>query len=685
VNSYENNMFNKSSVSRYILGLILLLSAFLEMYLLWQNGYGNSYYATAVKSMTESWHNFFFVSFDPGGFISVDKPPLALWIQTLFAKIFGFSGFVILLPQAVAQVVAVGLIYKLVNKTSGKVAGLIAAFVLAITPINVALARTNEVDGILVLILVLAAWAFLVAVETKKLRYLFLSFAIIGLGFNTKMLEAYIALPAFELGYFLSSIAPWPKKIRNLILANVILLVVSFSWIFVVDMTPPSNRPYVGSSQTNSEFNLAIGYNGIQRITGMLRGGRRTLETTRPAATEAPEVPPRNFNRGGFGFNGGSPGPFRLFNGQYGSQISWLLAFALISVLAIVFTRRIHFPLTDQQLTAIFWGVWVASGVVVFSVAGTLHPYYTAIMGPAIAALVGIGSVWFWEEYLRNTWRKWLLPIALAVSVIVQVVILSYTPSYSYLLTPVIVSGSVIAVLFFVTAKTSRIGVLQKYVSAVCLASLFVLTLVPSVWAVYSTFHPLNTSMPTAGPNEITLRPGDQSDRRPFPTTRPPRGDFEPGDFGRFGGSMPAANQELIQYLEDHQGSTEFLAATLNSMTASPIILATGKPVMALGGFSGSDEVLTLSELEDDVKNNVVRYFLLSQTGFANRFGDDDSDLLLSFPGFSDSERINDFPGFQGRGGFNGQGGANSALSEWVTKTCKIVPGMSSLYDCVGE
>jgi len=149
VNSYENNMFNKSSVSRYILGLILLLSAFLEMYLLWQNGYGNSYYATAVKSMTESWHNFFFVSFDPGGFISVDKPPLALWIQTLFAKNFGFSGFVILLPQAVAQVVAVGLIYKLVNKTSGKVAGLIAAFVLAITPINVALARTNEVDGIL--------------------------------------------------------------------------------------------------------------------------------------------------------------------------------------------------------------------------------------------------------------------------------------------------------------------------------------------------------------------------------------------------------------------------------------------------------------------------------------------------------------------------------------------------------
>ena len=127
------------------------------------------------------------------------------------------------------------------------------------------------------------------------------------------------------------------------------------------------------------------------------------------------------------------------------------------------------------------------------------------------------------------------------------------------------------------------------------------------------------------------------------------------------------------------------MAATLNSMTASPIILATGKPVMALGGFSGSDEVLTLSELQDDVKNNVIRYFLLSQTGFANRFGDNDGDLPLPFPGFSDLERINDFSGFQGRGGFNGQGGANSALSDWVTKTCKIVPGMSSLYDCVGE
>ena len=686
MSSYEDNMFNKNSVHRYILGLILLLSAFLEVYLLWQNGYGNSYYAAAVKSMTESWHNFFFVSFDPGGFISVDKPPLALWIQTLFAKIFGFSGFVILLPQAVAQVIAVGLIYKLVNKTSGKVAGLIAAFVLAITPINVALARTNEVDGILVLVLVLAAWAFLVALETKKLRYLFLSFAIIGFGFNTKTLEAYIALPAFELGYFLSSIAPWPKKIRNLILANIILLVVSFSWISVVDMTPPSNRPYVGSSQINSEFNLAIGYNGIQRITGMFRGGRRALEIPLPAAIELPEVPLRNFNRGGFGFNGGSPGLFRLFNGQYGSQISWLLAFALISVLAIVFTQKTYFPLADKQLTTSFWGVWVASGVAVFSVASTLHPYYTAIMGPAIAALVGIGSVWFWEEYLRNTWRKWLLPLALAVSAIVQVVILSYTPSYSHLLTPVIVTGSVVAVLFFVTAKISRIGVLQKYVSAVCLASLFVLILVPSVWAVYSTFHPLNTSMPTAGPNEVTFRLGDQSDRRPFQSIRPPQGNIEAGNFGRFGVSMlTTANQELIRYLEDNQGSTKFLAATLNSITASPIILATGKPVMALGGFSGSDKVLSLSELEEDVKNNVVRYFLLSQTGVANRFGDNDGDLLLSFPGFSDSERINDFNGFQGRGGFNGQGSANSALSEWVTKTCKIVPGISSLYDCVGE
>ena len=186
----------------------------------------------------------------------------------------------------------------------------------------------------------------------------------------------------------------------------------------------------------------------------------------------------------------------------------------------MIFTQRVHFPLTDKQLTTIFWGVWVASGVVVFSVASTLHPYYTAIMGPAIAALVGIGSVWFWEEYLRNTWRKWLLPLVLAVSAIVQVVILSYTPSYAHLLTPVIVSGSVVAVLFFVTAKISRIGVLQKYVSAVCLASLFVLTLVPSVWAMYSTFHPLNTSMPTAGPNEITFRPGDEFDRRPFPKHR---------------------------------------------------------------------------------------------------------------------------------------------------------------------
>src|SRR5207248_7632195 len=256
------------------LGGILLISVFMDFFQLGRNGFG-SYYPPAVRSMMDNWHNFFFVSYDPGGFVTLDKPPLGFWLQVASAKLFGFTPFSLLLPQALAGVLSVLLLYFLVRRHFGVVAGLLAALALALSPISVVTNRNITIDSTLALFLLVGAWAVIRAAETGKLRWLLLSAVIVGIGFNIKMLEAYLVVPAFALLYLLAAPKSIWKRVGHLALAGLVLLAVSFSWIAAVDLTPASQRPYVDSTQDNSELSLALGYNGIERLLGGIFGGRR--------------------------------------------------------------------------------------------------------------------------------------------------------------------------------------------------------------------------------------------------------------------------------------------------------------------------------------------------------------------------------------------------------------------------
>src|SRR5437867_3919059 len=265
---------------RLALGGIMLISVFMNFYQLGQNGFGNLYYAAGVRSMLNNWHNFFFVSYDPGGFVTLDKPPLGFWLQTASAKIFGFTPFSIFLPQALAGVLSVLLLYYLVRRHFGVVAGLLAALALAISPISVLTNRNNTIDSTLVLVMLLGAWAVLRAAESGKLRWLLLCAVFVGLGFNIKMLEAYLVVPAYGLLYLLAAPRRIWVRIGHLALAALLMLSISLSWAVAVDLTPASQRPYVGSSQDNSEISLALGYNGIQRLLGHFGFGSRTTGST---------------------------------------------------------------------------------------------------------------------------------------------------------------------------------------------------------------------------------------------------------------------------------------------------------------------------------------------------------------------------------------------------------------------
>lgn len=566
---------------RIALGAILLVSTFLNVYKLNEEGYANPYYAATVRSMMQNFRNFFYASFDPGGFVSVDKPPVGFWIQAASAKIFGFSGLSTLMPEAIAGVLSVALLYHLVRRRFGPVAGLIAALALAISPISVVTNRNNTIDSLLVLALLLAGWTVSLAAERGRLRWLLLTTLLVGVGFSIKTLQAYLVVPAFGLVYLLGGPLSWRKRVLHLLLAALVLLVVSLSWIVAVDLTPASQRPYVGSSRTNSELELAFGYNGLERLYG-LNNGVLSVERSQNSPTTIILAP------AGSGENG-YVGIFRLFNRQLGGQIGWLIPLAVLGLVAATWQERVRFPLNPRQQSLVMWGMWLATMYVFFSVAGFFHQYYLSMLAPAICALVGIGLVSMWRDYRRGDGRKWLLPIALLVTAVAQVWILVYYHAWAGWLAP-IVAGFCIVV-----AIAQTVGILLPSwhinTSPFLAIGTLALLLAPTTWSVFSVWQGNSSALPSAGPSPIT---GTNA-------------------FGISTNSLNSltADPKLIRYLEAQQGNTRFLVATLNATIAEPFILTTGKPVMALGGFLGTDPILTVQQLQMLIKNNIVRFFYL--------------------------------------------------------------------------
>ncbi|MBM4435518.1 MAG: phospholipid carrier-dependent glycosyltransferase, partial [Chloroflexi bacterium] len=250
----------------YVLAGIVALAAFLRLWRLDEVGFGNLYYAATVRSMLTSPSNLLFGAFDPGGFVTVDKPPVGFWVQAAFVALFGWSGLALQLPQAIAGTMAVPLLYVLVARTFGTAAGLIAAFALAITPVSVAVDRNNTIDAQLALIVLAAAYAVVRAAERGDPRWLALAGALVGLGFNVKMSQAYLAVPAFGLAYLAAARTGIVRRVAHLAVFGAVTLAVSFAWIAVADLTPRGARPYIGSSTNDSALQLALGHNGAARL-----------------------------------------------------------------------------------------------------------------------------------------------------------------------------------------------------------------------------------------------------------------------------------------------------------------------------------------------------------------------------------------------------------------------------------
>ncbi|GLY24344.1 glycosyltransferase family 39 protein [Micromonospora sp. NBRC 101691] len=645
---------------------LLLGTALLYLWGLGASGWANAYYSAAAQAGSASWTAFFYGSSDAANSITVDKTPASLWLMALSVRLFGLSSWSILVPQALLGVATVGVLYATVRRWHGPAAGLIAGTVLALTPVATLMFRFNNPDALLVLLLTVAAYATVRALETASTRWITLVGVLVGFGFLTKMLQAFLVVPVFAGVYLVAAPTGFRRRIRQLLLAGLGLVAAAGWWVAVVELVPAESRPYIGGSQTDSVLELTLGYNGLGRLTG----------------DEVGSVGPR----GGGPFSA-QTGLLRMFDTEVGGQISWLLPAALILLVAGLVLAGGAARTDRTRAGLLLWGGWLLVTGAVFSLMGGIfHAYYTVALAPAVGALVGTGVTLLWRHRAgapvptavptatatatatASRWRGWCATGALAVAVAVTAwwswTLLGRSPDwFPWLRTVVPVAGLAGTLLVLVAGRlTRRLTPLVLAVGAVtALAG-------PAAYAAQTAATPHAGSIPSAGPavqggfgggpgrmraglppggGEFPGLPGrrsgqdGQEDGRSGPAGTPfpgfpdggpapqgsqvPDGGQTPGGAapggptggnvlrgGGLGGLLNATepSAELRALLEADSDDYTWVAATVGSNNASGYQLATGAPVMAIGGFNGSDPSPTLAQFQRYVADGEIHWFL---------------------------------------------------------------------------
>ncbi|MFJ8788485.1 glycosyltransferase family 39 protein [Streptomyces sp. NPDC102462] len=662
---------------------LLLATALLYLYNLSASGYANSFYSAAVQAGSTSWKAFFFGSLDAGNAITVDKPSAFLWPMELSVRVFGLNSWVILTPQVLMGVGTVAVVHAAVRRRSGPVPGLIAGAVLALTPVAALMFRFNNPDAMLALLMALACYFVTRAVEDGRTRWLVWAGVAVGFAFLAKTLQAFVILPPLAVVYAVCAPVRLRRRFGQLALATAAMVVAGGWWVAVVEWWPASSRPYIGGSQNNSFLELTFGYNGLGRLNGE--------ETGSVGGGAGP---------GGTG-QWGETGWDRMFNAEIGGQVSWLIPAALILLVAGLWATRRARRASVTRAGFLVWGGSLLMTMVVFSyMAGIFHQYYTVALAPYLAAVIGMGAGLLWERR-AETWAS----IALAASVVASAawgyVLLNRTPDYLPWLRWLVLVGGLAAALGLVFA-----GRMPRRTALGAAAVGLVAALAGPTAYTLSTVGSAHTgSIPTAGPAGASAmgfgggRPGGGM-RGGFGGGMPGQnqqngdggtqnGNGFPGGAGGFpGGGLPGQNQqngnggtqngnglpgagegggpgggtgggglldgatvgaEARKLLEADAGTYTWVAASIGSQNAASYQLATGEPVMAIGGFNGTDPSPTPAQFKQYVADGKIHYFIAGGMG----------------------------------GGMGGSGsGTASQITSWVESNFKkVTVGSATFYD----
>lgn len=554
-----------SVFSRVGLGVLLVGTALLYLWNLSASGWANSFYSAAAQAGADNWTAMLFGSSDAANAITVDKIPASLWIMDLSVRIFGLNSWSVLAPQALEGVAAVALIYAAVRRVRGPCAALLAGAVMALTPVAALIFRFNNPDALLVLALVAGAYCTQRACEKDSSRWwLVAAGATIGFGFLAKMLQAVLVLPGFIAAYVVAGHRPLGRRLLD-VASMLAAMVVSAGWyLALVEIWPSESRPYIGGSQHDSIVELALGYNGIGRLTGDEPGGLGNL----------------NFDVG-WG---------RLFGHSMGADIAWLLPAAAICLGAVVvFARRS--PRSDPlRAAALIWGGWLLVTAVVFSfMSGIVHPYYTVALAPAVAALVGIGATLLWQNRSQPPAVTALAGTVLVTSVLACVLLTRAEGWLPWLRAVIAIGGVATATLLLVSGRFD-----DKVARSVAALAIMVSLAAPFAYSVATAATPHIGSIPSVGPSV--------------------RGFGQTGPGGLLSAPTPSAG--MTATLSADADDYTWVAAALGSNNAAGYQLATGEPVMAVGGFNGTDPAPTLEEFKADVSDKKIHYFIRGRMMF---------------------------------------------------------------------
>ncbi len=608
-----------------------LLAATAALYLvgLSRNGWANQFYAAAAQAGSRSWTAFLFGSLDQAGFITVDKPPAALWVMDLSVRLFGVNSEAVLVPQALEGVAAVALLYAAVRRVSTPTAGLLAGAVLASTPVAALMFRFDNPDALLVLLVTASAYATIRAVQAGRARWLVLAGTLLGLAFLTKMMQGLLVAPGLAAAYLVAAAPPWGRRLLHVLAAGVALVVAAGWWIALVQLWPAGSRPYIGGTTSNSILELTFGYNGLGRLTGADNNG--------------------SVGGGAGGFSSGSTGIGRLLGSDMGTQIGWLLPAALVGLTALAWLTW-HRPRRDVlRASALVWGGWLLVTGLVFSFAsGIIHAYYTVALAPAIGALVGLGLVELWRARALDGAR-----LALAATVLAggwtAVHLLGRTAWHPELRW--VVGAATLTAAALVAVPRVRAAVLAPVLAVALLAG-------PSAYAVQTAVTTHTGAIPSAGPaGALGAGGGPGGAGGGFATGRAPAGGTVAGrQAGAVGGGGPgggpggggaggggagggpggggpaggagggpgggpgglggatSVSSQLVDALRATTSS--WAAATTGDNLAASLELASGRAVMALGGYNGTDPAISLARFQALVRAGEVRYYVADPQGF---------------------------------------------------------------------
>ncbi|MGW6887031.1 ArnT family glycosyltransferase [Streptomyces chartreusis] len=671
---------------------LLLATLLLYLYNLSSSGYANSFYSAAVQAGSESWKAFFFGSLDAANAITVDKPPASLWPMALSVRLFGLHSWAILLPEVLMGVGTVAVVYAAVRRRFGPAAGLISGAVLALTPVAALMFRFNNPDAMLALLMAVACYFVIRALEDGRTKWLVWAGAAIGFAFLAKTLQAFLILPPLAIVYAVCAPVPVKKRIGQLAAGLAAIVVSGGWWVAIVELWPASSRPYIGGSQNNSFLELTFGYNGLGRLNGDETG---------------------SVGGGGGGGNGGGnwgeTGWDRLFGSSIGGQISWLIPAALILLIAgLVATRKARRTSVTRG-SFLVWGGALVTTMLVFSyMQGIFHEYYTVALAPYIAPLIGMGAALLWEKR-DKAWASLTLAAAMTVTAVWGYVLLNRSPDYLPWLKWVVMVGGLAAALGLIFA--SRLG--RQLTLGVAGLGLVAALAGPAAYTLTTVNEGHTGSIVTAGPAVAGGRggpggggggmgggpggggmPGQNQQNQQ--NQQGQQGQNQQGDNGfpgggGFGGGMPgqqngngntqgqgqnqqggmpgggtgeggmgggggaggllngaSVSDEAKALLEKNADDYTWAAAAIGAQNAASYQLSTGDPVMAIGGFNGTDPSPTLAEFKKYVEEGKIHYFIGSGSG----------------------------------GGMGGSSGTSSQISSWVQENFESVTvDGSTFYD----